>query len=235
MRCEEGINFRELKRRGDLAAIAQAAYSAGQVLAAIHKFKFEKPGWLDPGLRVTAPLMEGADPMPRFVDCCLASPNLKSRMSPDVRDALHSLIWSHAPELQQLDAAPCLVHGDFGKRNLLVNPSKCGSSGAAFTQPAGTWILAAVLDWEFAVAASPLTDLGHFLRYESASRPKLEPHFSNGYLDKGGSFPEDWRRKARLVDLTALCESLTHDQLPESVTAELPELIRATTENRDPI
>lgn len=235
MRCVEGINFRELKRRGDPAAIRQAAYSAGQVLAAIHKFKFEKPGWLDPGLRVTAPLMEGADPMPRFVDCCLASSNLKSRMSPDVRDALHSLIWSHAPELQQLDAAACLVHGDFGKRNLLVNPLKCGSSGAAFTPPAGTWIIAAVLDWEFAVAASPLTDLGHFLRYESASRPKLEPHFSNGYLDKGGSLPEDWRRKARLVDLTALCEGLTHDQLPDSVTAELLELIGATTDNRDPI
>jgi hypothetical protein len=235
MRCMEGINFRELKRRGDSATIAQAAYSAGQVLAAIHKFKFEKPGWLGPGLRVTAPLMEGADPMPRFVDSCLASANLKSRMSPDLRDALHSLIWSDAPELQQLDVAPCLVHGDFGKRNLLVTPLECGSSGAAFTQPAGTWTIVAVLDWEFAAAASPLTDLGHFLRYESASRPKLEPHFSNGYLDKGGSLPDDWRRKARLVDLTALSESLTHDQFPDSVTAELLELIRATTENRDPI
>ncbi len=235
MRSMEGINFRALKRRGDSAAIAEAAYSAGQVLAAIHKFKFEKPGWLGPGLRVTAPITEGADPVPRFVDSCLASSNLRSRMSPDLRDALHSLIWLHAPELQRREAAPCLVHGDFGKRNLLVSPLKGGRPIAAFSQPAGPWTIAAVLDWEFAVSATPLTDLGHFLRYESALRPKLEPHFSNGYLDKGGSLPEDWRWKARLVDLTALCESLTHDQLPDPVITELLELVRATTENRDPI
>ncbi len=235
MRCVEGINFRELKRRGDSAAIAEAAHSAGQVLAAIHKFRFEKPGWLGAGLRVMAPLMESVDQMPRFVDSCLDSPNLKSRMPKKLCNALHSFVWSQANDLQQLNANPCLVHGDFGKRNLLVGPLECGSPVAAFSQPAGTWAIAAVLDWEFAVSASPLTDLGHFLRYESASRPKLEPHFSKGYRDKGGSLPKDWRRKARLVDLTAVCESLTHDQLPDSVITELLELVRATTENRDPI
>src|SRR6185437_6695629 len=46
-------------------------------------------------------------------------------------------------------------------------------------KPQGTWTVAAVLDWEFAVSGSPLLDIGHFLRYECASRPLAEPHFSN--------------------------------------------------------
>jgi len=31
-----------------------------------------------------------------------------------------------------------------------------------------------------------------------------------------------------------LCKSLTHDELPHDVVAELVDLVRATVENRDP-
>ena len=98
----------------------------------------------------------------------------------------------------------------------------------------GRWTVAAVLDWEFAVSSSPLADLGSFLRYERAARPVAEPHFFAGYVRAGGRLPHNWRRLARLVDLAALCESLTHDQLPDAVIQELVELVRATIEDRDP-
>jgi len=107
--------------------------------------------------------LEGAHPLPRFVDLCLASTNLQWRMQADLRDRTHALVWSWAPQLAHLDDAAYLVHGDFGKRNLLVRSI------------AGQWIVAAVLDWEFAVSGSPLADLGHFLRYEPASRPRRAP------------------------------------------------------------
>ena len=222
MRCVEGINFRELKRNGDPEAIAQAAYSTGQTLASIHNFTFAKPGWLGPGPRVTAPLMEGANPVPRFIDSCLNSPNLNLRMDAELKEALHTSIWSWASPLEQLDAVPCLVHGDFGKRNLLVRRVE------------EKWAVSAVLDWEFAVSGCGLADLGHLLRYERASRPCFEPYFSKGYVDAGGNLSKDWRSKARFLDLAALCESLTHEQLPDSATIELLELVRATIENREP-
>jgi hypothetical protein len=37
-----------------------------------------------------------------------------------------------------------------------------------------------------------------------------------------------------MVGLTATCESLTHDELPEDIASELVELVRATVEDRDP-
>ncbi len=219
----DGIGFRELKRTGDAQDIAQAARAAGEILAGIGRFSFPKPGWLSSGPSVGAPLLDGVNPIPRFVDLCLASANLRSRMPAELRDHTHALVWSCAAEYARLDAECRLVHGDFNKRNVLMR------------RAAGRWQVAAVLDWEFAVSSSPLADAGSFLRYERAARPLLEPHFSAGFQDAGGHLPHHWRRLARLIDLAALCESLTHDRLPETVVAELVELVRATIEDRDPV
>jgi fructokinase len=221
-RYVEGMSFRDLKRSGDTDAIAEAAYSAGETLAAIGRVAFPRAGWLAPGPVVAAPLLEGEDPTPRFVDGCLESTNLRRRVPADLRDRASALMWAWAPQLASLDAQAHLVHGDFNRRNLLV------------LRVAGRWSVAAVLDWEFAVSGSPLGDLDNFLRYECASRPLAEPHFSAGYLHAGGTLPRDWRRLGQLLGLTALCESLTRDQLPDTIVAELVELVRAIVDNRDP-
>ncbi len=218
-RWVDGITFHELKRSGDLAAIADAARAAGETLADIGRFTFDKGGWLTPGPTVGSPLLAGADAVPRFVDLCLASDNLQARTPAELRARAHATVWSWAPRLAALERTASLVHGDFNKRNLLVHPV------------GGRWKVAAVLDWEFAVSGSPLTDLANFLRYERAGRPLAEPYFSDGYRSAGGHLPDDWRQLAKIVDLAALCESLTHDQLPESVVAELVELVRATIED----
>ena len=221
-RYVEGISLRDLERSGDSEAAAEAAYSAGETLAAIGRVTFARPGWLGPGPAVTAPLLEGKDPTPRFVDLCLASSHLERRMPADLRDGTSGLVWRWAPELARLDEEARLVHGDFNGRNLLV---RC---------LAGRWAVVAVLDWEFAVSGSPLGDLGNFLRYERAAHPLAEPHFSTGYLHAGGALQRDWRRLARALDVAAICESLTHAQLPDTAIAELVELLRAIVENRDP-
>lgn len=223
MQFIKGISFRNLKRYGDQDAIALAAFAIGETLAAIGRVTFPRQGWIGPGLTVAAPWLEGTDSTRRFVDLCLASPSLQHRMSADLRDRVSALAWSLATKLGELYSQSSLVHGDFGKRNLLVR-----SEG-------GRWSVAAVLDWEYAVSDSPLIDVAHFLRYERASCPCAEPHFSRGYLHGGGMLPQDWRGLARVLDLTALCESLTHDDLPEAVVRELIELIRATIERRDAI
>ena len=211
----EGVSFHELKHSGDRAAIAQAACSAGETLAAIGRVRFEKPGWLGPGPAVGAPLLDGRDPVPHFIDLCLAQRLLQTRVPAEQRARVHDLTWRWAPRLGALDDDPRLVHGDFNRRNLLLR-----------REPAG-WQVAGVLDWEFAVSGSPLADLGSFLRYEKPHAPLAEPHFSEGYRSAGGRLPADWRPLARLLALAALCESLTHEDLPEPVIVELVELLAA--------
>jgi aminoglycoside phosphotransferase (APT) family kinase protein len=223
MQFIEGISLRELVRSGDRVAIAEAAYSAGEVLARIGCHIFPKPGWISSGPAVTAPLLEGANPAQRFIDLCLECPNVRQRVPRDKRDRIREFVFFRSAELARLGEERRLVHGDFNRGNLLVR------------RVSGRWSVVGVLDWEFAVSGSPLADLGNFLRFERAAQPLAEPSFSSGYSHAGGGLPNDWRRRARLIDLVALCESLTRDSLPEAVAAELAELVLATVEDRDAV
>jgi aminoglycoside phosphotransferase (APT) family kinase protein len=216
-----GITFQQLKRSGSLEAIQQAACSVGATLAAIGKFQFPKSGrlQLNDGVEVGKPFIEGPDPIPRLLDTFLESPKCKSRAGAKLVNQLHEFCWSRSSLMPDLDSRPSLVHCDFGNRNILVREQN------------GRWVVASVLDWEFAMSGSPLLDVGHFLRYEKFDEPLREPHFSQAFLENGGNLPQSWREIVRLIDLTALVECLTHDELPSDVESELLALIRATLVN----
>jgi aminoglycoside phosphotransferase (APT) family kinase protein len=222
LRYVEGISFRQLRRTGDAEAIAQAARSIGETLAAIHRHTFAERGRLGAGPAVIGQFLNGPNAIPEFIDSCLASPVLRRRLDERTRESANTLAWSRAQELARLQDESCLVHGDFGNRNTLARREQ------------GSWRVAAVIDWEYAVAGSPLFDIASFLRYERKLTPSREPHFSQGYERGGGKLPEDWRRLARVVDLTRLCEILTEEKLPADVATEVAELVRETTED-DPI
>ena len=169
--------LRDLKRSGDTGAMAEAAYSAGETLAAIGRATFAKPGWLGPGPAVTAPLLEGKDPTPRFVDLCLGSIDVGRRMEEDLRHRTSGLVWRWAAQLARLDEEARLVHGDFNGRNLLVQlPWRAVVGGRRARLGVR-------------VSGSPLGDMGNFLRYERAAHPLAEPHFSAGYCHAGGALP----------------------------------------------
>lgn len=220
----EGTSFFHLKRSGaSRETIAAAARAVGGALATLGSIRFPTAGWLGAGPAVTAPLSEDTAAYPRFIDLCLNSTNLRQRMGSALRERVRICIGSFAMELANIQRETTLVHGDFGKGNVLVR------------EVAGNWTVPVIVDWEFAVAGAPLIDVAHFLRYERAATPRLEPHFSAGFVAAGGMLPDNWRRLGRVLDMVALCESLTHDALPDAITAELLELILATVEDRDPV
>ena len=214
----KGVTFQQLKRTNEPEAIRQAAASVGETLAHIGKYHFPKPGRLlvDNDLTVGSPYMEGPDPLPRLLDSFLQSEHLQQRLDALLQQKLHNFIWSWADQLRVFDNESHLVHCDFGSRNILVD---CVN---------GSWQVVAVLDWEFALASSPLIDVGHFLRYETLDTPLREPYFSRAFIQSGGSLPDDWRRISIVLDLTGLVECLTHDYLPDDVAAEILQLINAT-------
>ena len=222
-----GLTFRELTKTKDLEAIQQASHSVGAALATIGRFKFEKPGRLeveeDAAALVVGPrFTEGRDQVARLMDTFLASPNCELRVGTKLMQRLHDYAWLWSSRIPDLEESPCLVHNDFGSRNILVR------------QENGKWVVAAVLDWELALSGSPLLDVGHFLRYERRSAPLREPHFSQGFAKHGGQLPDNWREMVRVIDLSGLIECLTHDELPIDVEIELLELVNATLDQRDP-
>ena len=217
----EGLTFQQLKRTNNLEAISQASASAGETLAQIGQFQFSAPGELlvkQPSVEliVGRKFIEGADPIPRILDRFLASPVFQKRADADLLKRLHNFVWSYAFLLPQVETECSLVHNDYGNRNILVREDK------------GRWRVGAILDWELAISGSPLLDVGHFLRYERPGSPLREPHFSRAFVEHGGHLPDNWQLIVKLIDLTALVECLTQDDLPSAVEKELFELIHTT-------
>ncbi|WP_454857028.1 phosphotransferase family protein [Promicromonospora soli] len=75
--------------------------------------------------------------------------------------ALRGVVERAASQLAE--TPPCLVHSDLNPKNVLVDPATLQVTG--------------VLDWEFAHAGHPATDLGNLLRFDR------EPAYVEGVLD----------------------------------------------------
>lgn len=110
-------------------------------------------------------------------------------LAPDELDGLRTVAAAAQADLDTVERA-CLVHSDVNPKNLLVDPDTLEVTG--------------VVDWEYAHAGSPYSDLGNLLRFDR------EPAFAAGVLgeyaarldvDAHGAL-----ELARAADLFALVE-----------------------------
>lgn len=216
----EGMQLRELKRRKDPEALAQAARSIGEILARISRYRFDRPGTLGPG---PTPHTREIESTPQIIENCLDSPTFQANVPSTVAEKIRTMTRCWADRLAGLDRECSLIHGDFNNRNTLVREVK------------GRWEVAAIIDWECAFSGSPLWDVASILRYERPSRLPMEPYFSQACLSAGMILPDEWRTLARVADLARSCQTLSRDSVPADVIAEVLELVRATVENRAPI
>jgi aminoglycoside phosphotransferase (APT) family kinase protein len=170
----------------------------GAQLAVIHSLKFERYG-----------LFRGEGELEEF-DPELGQELVESyldgmagrRLGPEKTAAVRALEPARAhPE------APTLVHSDFNPKNILV-----GVDGR----------VTAVLDWEFAMAADPLIDLGNFFRFREDYDPSDISRFLRGYREAGGNLPTDWERQAQKHDLVSLLDFLNNpEDYPETFATAL--------------
>jgi fructokinase len=204
MSVADGLSLRTLRSFGDDEPVAQAAFDAGRVLARLARY----PG--------PPTAFENAIAL---VERFLSAPLAEQRISARMRRAVVALAERWQPRLDDAAEVQCLVHGDFNSPNIFVKQTDEG------------WRISALLDWEFALDASPYVDIGNFLRYHRRDRPRYEPAFSDGLREGGMTLPPDWLMLARTMDLPALCELLGRADVPDAVVAELVALLEETLAN----
>ena len=111
----------------------------------------------------------------------------------------------------------CLVHSDFNPKNLLVDPESLEVTG--------------LLDWEFAHAGHPFTDLGNLLRFDR--QPAFVEAVLAAYCARRGGTPDAALALARAADLYALVE-LASRRGQNPVADRAHDLLRAVARSRDP-
>ena len=216
----EGTKLDDLLAYGDEAAVTSAAHAVGAALAGLTAFPFARPGFFGPGLTIARPLAPAPESVPAYVHEALFAGAAGARLGSELTQALWRLLRENAALLAAADAQTVLVHGDYKAQNLLVR--RLGADSGA------GWSVAAVLDWEFAFAGSPLFDVAICLRYACTLPPAFTSAFAAGYRDAGGILPPDWRRIIRLLDLVSLCDFLNRPDPRGTMIADVTALLRAT-------
>lgn len=194
----QGVVLQTVLDAGDAAGIEDVFEHAGSVLAAISKYKFDTTGFFDNELQVAHAF--GDDPT-AYMKECLSKSEVRERLGGDLFEATRRFVERNGFQLSAA-GAPCLVHGDYNPRNLLVSQKNC--SGGK------NWCVSAVLDWEFAHAGTVLFDIGNMLRNQH-KYPQLQSRFISGYTEAGGELRPDWQQLSRFIDLNNLLEFLTGD------------------------
>ncbi len=191
-----GERYEDLLYRAAPSVLEATAFAAGRVLAGIHAFTFPAAGFLSPELTVTEPFRTGGAGWASYIEDFLFRRGAAEKLGADLTERLWRLVTANAARLDPLQNDRSLVHADYQPHNLLVGRDGIG------------WTVTAVLDWEFALAASPLLDVGIFLRHAEELPTAYRRGFVAGYVDGGGSLPPDWHAMAKLLDLLSLCSLL---------------------------
>ena len=206
-----GIRGDELLPTLDAAGLAALGATLGGLVADLGGMPMLRTGpFVDPQLAIGD---FGLDGLPDYVESRL--PEL-GHLSPEELDGLREV----ALEGQVLlDSVPrvCLVHSDLNPKNLLVDPD--------------TLALTGVLDWEFAHAGHPFTDLGNLLRFDRD--PGFEAAVLTAYAARRGTPPEDALGLARAADLWALVD-LAARRTANPVAERADRLLRTIAREHDP-
>ncbi|MGV3524024.1 MAG: phosphotransferase enzyme family protein [Candidatus Sericytochromatia bacterium] len=173
----------------------------GRVLAQVH----QQPAWPSAGffgadLQIHTPLHPFGAAWSDYSLGVLARPEAQARVGAELCAAVAARLQACRAELDALYPCNRLVHADFNLKNLLMRQTPQG------------WQVTALLDWEFALAAHPLVDIGNFLRFGELLPPALGAGLLRGYREQAPELAAeidacapDWERAARLLDLAALC------------------------------
>jgi aminoglycoside phosphotransferase (APT) family kinase protein len=192
-----------------LSEVSPVGETVGTVLAAIHGFTFDRAGFFDADLTVSHAIDLTASGINTFLREALIEQPGGVRLGTELTKELLDFAERQGERLAPWLDPPCLVHGDFNGFNILMRDTE----------------IAAVLDWEFALSASPAFDFGNLLRPPLGARPEFMDAVVGAYRHAGGRLPPDWRARSRFLDLTAWADILRRPHLGPEIVADARRMV----------
>jgi aminoglycoside phosphotransferase (APT) family kinase protein len=203
-----------LPELGD-ARLATLGARLGRILADLAGMPMLKAGsFVDGDLRIRGFAMNGQsiDGLPEFV---ALHREAFLHWSQTEFERLGEVVTDAQALLDTVDRC-CLVHSDVNPKNLMVDPDTLEITG--------------LLDWEFAHAGHPYTDLGNLLRFDR--HPAYVEAVLETYTARHGGTPAEALDLARAADLWALVD-LAARRGQNPVADRAHDLLRAISRTGD--
>ena len=180
--------------------LTRVAFEAGRSLHAIHSFDFGKAGFFDENFVFNPAFENFGGGLHEYICSSLLSGRVRERLGENLAACALEYVQANRDVYWSNPNSTRLIHCDYNLKNILIR------------QTGSVWKLAGVLDWEFAMAGSPLVDIGNFLRFEDELPPGFSESFIKGYLSNSTGLPGNWRDVARLLDLAAMVNFLDSEE-----------------------
>ena len=213
VRFIDGISLRDLLLGNTVSYdLPEIMEEVGLYLSRIESHKFLTSGFFDENLSIKKKVFQ-SDYL-QFGKECLSHSTTKDQI-PSFEIAKINGYFDQYYHLLPDEKDCSLVHGDYEPANILVKKINT------------RWVIAGILDWEFAFSGSFLCDVANMLRYAHHMPVQYEKSFLKGLEEGGLQLPEDWRIRVHLLNLLSLLDCLTRSS-PEkrpNQCADICELI----------
>jgi Ser/Thr protein kinase RdoA (MazF antagonist) len=115
-----GLPLDGVLRQSTVADLEAIGRTVGSVLADVGRIRFDRPGFLDPGLVPGGQYLATAEMILPYVEERLFSRTAESALGVRARDSYWDLLESSLPILELLTPETHLVHADFNGKNILM-------------------------------------------------------------------------------------------------------------------
>jgi aminoglycoside phosphotransferase (APT) family kinase protein len=193
MEWVEGELMRDVILSQNQTAIAECAFAAGKILDQLRQIAFEVRGFFKPDLTIV-PFAKESEFL-SFTNTCLTDTLILNELGLALAVKIKQYIATHQSLLSDIKGAH-LTHADFDPTNILVKKVNA------------KYEIAALLDWEFALADSYFLDMGIFLRYRNRLPACYEDAFIQGLQSEGLVLPKNWKILSNLMDILCMLSML---------------------------
>ena len=172
---------------GDLLCdVPEYSGKAAAAIADISSITFDKKGWITADGNIEAFPFESKG----FVNEMLERDDIIDWIGQPRASGLKEVMQRMSKINEEMNRDACLVHGDFNPTNILIKE--------------GT--VSGILDWEYSHSGTPFMDIGNLLRNTDEF---YHDQIAQGLASSGINLPDNWKDRARLIDISSQLEFLT--------------------------
>ena len=184
----------------------------GMEISKLHNIEYSAIGFLNDDLKVK----EILPPIRKWYDMFFGSA-VKSKLGVELSEKVEGYLIKNRRNMKRLENKVSLVHNDFRPINIIID-----SQNNPY-----------IIDWEGAMAAHSIGDIGQFLRFKEQVGEEEERAFIRGYNEVADKkLPDDYKKLAKLADMVNLIQMLNNERNLKNKDGDLIELIRETIEGR---
>ena len=192
----EGALLSETLSLLDAEDLQKVAAEAGSALQNIHSFDLGKSGFFDENFVFDPAFENFGGNLYDYICSKLEGGRVRERLGETLAECALECVRAKRDVYSSIPNSTRLVHCDYNLKNILIKKVR------------SAWKVSAILDWEFAIGASPLVEIGNFLRFEDELPAGFSESFIRGYTSGAISLTSNWREIARLLDLAAMVNFL---------------------------